>query len=319
MATLYVEDTLFHKHPTLYARVNLSVTRSSSTSTKVNVKGSVYFRTGYYAPSPNFYGTPYFTGDNRGLSVVVATSEQSSGRLGSFFGLSQNNGDNNYKDGNRIYIDQDVTFTYGTLTIYVDCRFMSNGTCDQGYDNVSVGSLDISAVPYNPWSDPTNLKNVTVSTNNIKPDGSFTVSWTAATGGTGNHISKYKVEFYSSRIGSWTSAGEPTSTSKSVKPIDYVAKNKVRVSDTIKCRVSAYMVSDVSGHSSGWLSAVSGPDVSVYKDGIIQYKTNNSNTVEVTKGYYKDSGGNTKKMRYAKYKTSGGATKIIDVYTEHYE
>lgn len=190
MATITVSDVNFHTHPTMYTKTSLSVTRSSSSDKNVHVSGKVYFRTGHRASS---YETPYYTGANRGLSVVVASSQGSSGNIGSFYGLYQNNGDTNYKDSNCIDVDTDVEFTSGILTLYIDCKFMSNGTCDQGYDNVAVGALDISSVPYNPYTPPTAPTSCTVNKTRVKPDGSLSVSWSGESGGT-HGIAKFQLE-----------------------------------------------------------------------------------------------------------------------------
>ena len=176
---------------------------------------------------------------------------------------------------------------------------------------------------YNPWKEPTNLSSVKVSPTSIKPDGSTKVSWTAAKAGTGNSITKYRVQIRRKRGTSW---GSWTTLSSSITSTSYtvslpISGLNIRPGDTIGFRVAAYMTSNTSGYSSKWLSDVgANSNVSIYKDGIVYYIAKDGGAkTECTMAYYKNSSGTMKKSRYMVVKDIKGTTHVIDMYTTYYE
>ena len=348
MATLTVSDYQFHSHPTLYTQASLTVTRSSEATPTISVSGYVYFRTGYYAPNPNVYGGPYYSGANRGLSVTVATPQQSSGNIGSLYNLYQVNGDYQYKDANRIEINQTLEFTSGSLVLYINCKWTRSGTCDQGYDSVPVGVLDISSIPYNPvppYVPPTGPTTCELSNNSRKPDQDISVTWSGETAGS-TGINHFQVEMsqwrgnqqlkdhvkvsgpiYYSTHG--THGGPPCTWTGNLSGLSNYEDSshtviKIRPGDRVQFYVACY----TGEGNTGWFQTVTATntgattgnaDVSIYKDGTIKYKDNSGVVHEVTKAYYKDGSGNTQKIRYATVKDGNGATHVIDVYTTLYE
>lgn len=203
-----------------------------------------------------------------------------------------------------------------------------SGICDQGYTNVDLVRTDndsntlISISAYNPWTDPTNLSGVTNSATTRKPDWDLKVSWNAAKAGTGNSISKYRVQMrrYRGSWSSWTDVNtNVTGTSLTFNPGSII---NLRPGDLIATRVAVYVTSNTSGHDSGWLGYVeaSNNNVTIYKDGIVYYISSaGGSKTECTMAYYYDSSGNKKKSRYIVVKDSEGTTHIIDMYTTNYE
>ena len=227
-------------------------------------------------------------------------------------------GDSQYFNGG----DNICSFSYNDnseITFRVEYLCGESGGCTQINYKPMAGSVTISS--YNPWTDPTNLKNVSVTPASIKPEGNVTVSWTKAQAGTGNSISKYQVQFKDSADSGWTNYSDNISSSTSsvtYQPLSYRAK--IKPGETLSFRVRAYCSSSTSGHDSYWMGWVNaGSTVSVYKDGSIIYKNSGGGTNEVTKVYVKDGSGNTQKVRYARVKDGNGNQHVIDVYTTHYE
>lgn len=319
MATLTISDMQFHRKPTLNVKTSLSVIRSSPSSSTVNVSGRIYFRTGYYAASPNYYGTPPYTGSNRGLSAVIRTPQANSGNIGSFYGLNQRNGDYNYKEANSIYIDTNVEFTSGSLTLYIDCKWLSNGKCDQGYSDVAVGSIDISQVPYNPDTPPTNITGGRVYNQNgvvngdDKLDWDFYVDWWGESAGT-HTINYYNLDIYNAA----------DLNSRVAVVIDVKKFTKYNFESLLpKCKVGetyAFYVNALIDNSY-WLGKVYIGSIKLYKDGIVWVKNySNGSKVEATMAYNKYyTDGSKKKSRYILVKDINGAKRIIDMYTTHYE
>lgn len=317
-------------HPRMYATISYSLTRDSKTSRTLHVTlygelwrlyksglgwNKVDPNTGNYGNNAKSSWTAYF-----GYYIDLFASIGGIEKEIAYKGNSPSQWTEAISKGTYTF-DIDWPSNNSMALVFKARAGCTNCTVDNNRDytiaNLTVPEYD----PTPPWSDPTNLNNVTVSRTSMKPDWDVKVSWNAAKSGTGNSISKYRLQMRRYR-GGWsdwiTISDSITSTSYTLAPSHYI---NVRPGDTIAFRVAAYMTSNTSGHSSGWLSNVAANNnVSIYKDGIVYYISSNGGAkTECTMAYYKDSSGNTKKSRYIIAKDSGGTTHIIDMYTTYYE
>lgn len=320
-------------HPRMYSTISYSLTRDSKTSSILHVtlsgnlwrlyKSGLSYKqvdpeTGNYGPNAPSSWTAFF-GYYINLFAQIGNEE----REIAYKGNSPSQWTDAITKGTYSF-DIDWPSNDKLPLIFKARAGCDNCTTDNNRDytiaNVAVPEYD----PTPPWSDPTNVSGVKNSVTSLKPDGSMSVSWTAAKAGTGNSITKYAVDMQRYRNGAWSSNIAINSsigtgnTSLSFKPGDYV---NLRPGDLIRLSVNAYMSSSTSGHSSGWLGSVyaSNNNVSIYKDGIVYCIDSNGTKREGTMAYYYDANGTKRKSRYIVVKDSSGATRVIDMYTTNYE
>ena len=311
-----------YRKPRLYATLSCSVTRSSKESSKLQVTVSGYHwpLTGGNTGQNAAYGYTYGYEITLSMTVGGVTKQV-------FHKDNSPSKWTTYKDGETHTFEIDWPSNSVlpiTLNCYGGCAYYDNCTPGGNFSytiaNLAVPNYD----PTPPWSDPINASNVRNSVTTLKPDGSMSVSWSAARAGTGNSITKYAVDMQRYRNGAWSSnvainnsIGTGT-TSLSFRPGDYI---NLRPGDQLRFSVNTYMTSSTSGYSSGWLGSIyaSNNNVSIYKDGIVYNIDANGTKRECTMAYYYDSNGTKRKSRYIVVKDSGGATRIIDMYTTNYE
>lgn len=85
--------------------------------------------------------------------------------------------------------------------------------------------------------------------------------------------------------------------------------------ETVKFSLDTYVQSNVSWHNSYWIGLVQF-DESVYKDGLVYYRTSTGALKECKMGYYWN--GSWKLARYIYVRDNNGNLKIIDLYTKLY-
>ena len=186
-----------------------------------------------------------------------------------------------------------------------------------------VGSIYIDA--YNPWTDPTNLTNFTANPDDkIKPEGSVTLSWTAAQSGTGNTIDKYQIGM--SISGDWIYKEVGNVTSVVIKPRDLLQSDKdIKPGMIITFAVRAHYTSQTAGYNDGWLNWVylvdsqgNTKNIRIYKDGIIYYQHPSQGKKDCVAAYFQHPSQGKKPLRYVLVKDGSGTKRIIDEYTTHY-
>ena len=134
-----------------------------------------------------------------GINAEISTNSDHnySGRIGSEYNLTRD-----YDKYNEIDIYMD--FTYGDCKIYLSCFWWGtseeNAHCDHWYDDVEVGSFNISEIPYNPYTPPSAPTYCKVSPMRLKPDQNISVSWSGESGGT-DGINHFQVEMHQWRGG----------------------------------------------------------------------------------------------------------------------
>jgi len=318
-------------HPRMYTTISYTLTRDSKTSPTVHVTlyGELWrlfesglgwnkadSSTGNYGNNANSSWTAYFGyyidlfAQIGGVEKEIAYKGNSPSQWTSAISKGTHTFDINWPSNDK------MALVFKARAGCTNCTVDNNR--DYTIANVAVPEYD----PTPPWSDPTNLKGVTNSATTRKPDWDLKVSWTAAKAGTGNSISKYRVQMrrYRGSWSSWTDVNtNVTGTSLTFNPGSIM---NLRPGDLIATRVAAYMTSNTSGHSSGWLGYVEAGNnnVSIYKDGIVYYVSSAGGAkTECPMAYYYDSSGKKKTARYIIVKDSGGTTHIIDMYTTNYE
>ena len=289
-------EPFFHPDGSIKAYLSYSVTRSDKSSNQLtwtfNYSGTIYGGYGYKMTITVSVG-----GKSHTYTFIDATSASNKTTKSGKFTLTTTN-----------------TGSTDTITVTAFC---SAGDCTHRYsDGVTWTNGERSAVKYNvavpayqSWTNPTGATNVKTNISKVKPDGSLTVSWTAAKSGTGNTVKYYAVN-YSINGGARTTYNSNVSINSTSLSIN-IANLGVKSGDKIVFDVDTWYSPTQSGGSGAWTGYSSSPAVSVYKDGCIYYK-DGSTKRECTTIYYKD--GSTKRSaRYIKVKDSSGATYVVDV------
>ena len=319
-ATLTVNENKFHTGPTMWCSGSFNVHRSSPSDKNVRVTGTMTYR----IASSSSYGTPPYVGPPRGLSMYVKSSGHTSSDTNGVYGFSR---------GGTLTenIDKTIEWTTGDLSLHVCCNWSGYHDCDKGYDDASVGSLNIGNLPYNPETPATNASNGKIfSTNNSsggssgraisdKPDKEVWWTWDGAIPGTPSSthgIKQYNIDINTVNDVSGAASISETQNytkNKHVSLFTLCRSYGIRIGGTLYCWVNT------QENSGSWLGRIYLGSIKMRKDGLIQYKNASGTTIEATKVYYKDSSGNTKKIRYATAKDGNGALHVIDVYTTLYE
>lgn len=291
-------EPFFHPSGSIKAYLSYSVTRSDKSSNQLtwtfNYSGKIYGGYGYKMTITVSVGDKSHT-----YTFIDATSSSNkTTKSGKFTLVTTNTGNTD------------------TITVTAFCG-ETEGTCNHRYsDGVTWTNGKRSAVnykvevpAYQSWTNPTGATNVKTNVSKVKPDGSLTVSWTAAKSGTGNTVQYYTVN-YSINGGARTAYNSNVSINSTSLSIN-IANLGVKSGDNIVFDVDTWYSPTQSGGSGAWTGYSSSSAVSVYKDGCIYYK-DGSTKRECTTIYYKD--GSTKRSaRYIKVKDSSGATYVVDV------
>lgn len=121
----------------------------------------------------------------------------------------------------------------GTVQIYFRCgqSDAGQGTCKGGQNDYSVGSVDLSKLPYNPETPATNITSGkvynqnSVANGNDKPDWNFYVTWSGESAGT-HKITSYRLEVLKGGSSSFNINGVTKNTRYNFEK--YLPKCKVR-------------------------------------------------------------------------------------------
>lgn len=312
--------------PTISTDLTIKITRSSKQTKNVTIEITGTLSLKY---SGSKYGSPY---SSPKTGIYFSTRTDTNHRHGNYYNIK-------YDKDTDIDVSWTEEWTSGTLKIYSHCGFGGEGStaikCTQGYDDVELKSIDISKLPYEEYTQPTNFKSGKVynhsGTQNgkEKPDGSFKVTWSGENAGSftwvKTNIDIFKVSGHYTesnyRIGSYDSVSQNT-----LYYLDNISYNgdysaslprHIRPGDTLYVTIRG-QYRDNNGNTH-WLDRVFIGTLTIYKDGKILYKQSNGSGVECTKLYYKQSNGTVKKGRYAFYKQNNSTIKVIDMFTYCYE
>ena len=233
------------------------------------------------------------------------------------FRLVDGNGYSSYDTVETGSFSFDTTNTGSTATISLTA-YCSEG-CNHDYsDGISwrggdrsSDSREVSVPAYQNWTAPTGASNVSASPSNIKPDGTVTVSWTAAHGGTNSPVTFYTLNYSKNETArvAYDSNVDINLTSKTVN----LSNIGVVPGDKLVFDIDTWCT-NIDGHGNGgWVGPSYSGEVVVYKDGCIYYKNSSGQKIECNIAYYKNSNGDKINNRYIKVKDGSGTTHVIDV------
>lgn len=176
------------------AGINISVTYPSNTQAKITVTGRA-----------GFYWVDAWAGAS--ISVTLKQGNTTISGSGSYSGsIYGGTGNENYIVDSSEYASHEFTVNRPTgsdATYTGYCTLIVGG----GTSTVSK-SITVSKVPYSACGAPTSVS----ASGIITPTGSFTVSWSGASGGTSNAISSYQVYYKVSSNGAAPTTSDYTGT-----------------------------------------------------------------------------------------------------------
>lgn len=204
----------------------------------------------------------------------------------------------------------------GTVSVHYVCG--QPGGCTRGYPDVTVGSMSMSALPYNPEVPPTNVtggkiyNQSGVQNGDEKPDRNFSATWSGYSAGT-HSITQFNLDLYRS-----------TDLNTIVSTVSRASKNTQYNFQSLmpKCKVGETYVVYVNMLVDGnrWMGRVRLGQIKLYKDGIVYFKDSSGNKREATMAYNKNINNGAKNTsRYILVKDINGNKRILDMYTTHYE
>lgn len=172
-----------------------------------------------------------------------------------------------YNGHNRDYGTKSINisgeFTLADNNTDVNLYYYCNGggpeSCDSKFPTTKVGTFKLPAgtLPYNPWTDPTNVSSVANSATVINPGGTFKVNWKLAQAGQGNHIGKYNVSANIYRNGRWEGRFNVASVSPNISEVTINTSTwGLTPNCLIQTDVDTWIVSDTAGRGDYWLGAV---------------------------------------------------------------
>lgn len=191
----------------------------------------------------------------------------------------------------------------GSFTVSIPSGYDAKYTLKSGSASVTF-NITVATVPGH-------VASISASPTSIKPDGSFTLSWTAGSNG-GASIDKYNVDtrrYTGGAWSAWTNNGGNGLTSGSTTLNGRSLYSTLMPGETIQCRVAVH-------NSVGWDPQDGRPTVSItaYKDGKIMVKDVNGTVREITRIKVKDTGGTVRDIQKVKIKDTSGTIRNIDLY-----
>ena len=220
----------------------------------------------------------------------------------------------NIKTTSETWNNNNIHTKSGTLS-FTDTSTTSTNVAFSSTSNMtSTGKFSTKnvKVTYSSYASvPGHVASISASPTSIKPDGSFTLSWTAGSNG-GASIDKYNVDtrrYTGGAWSAWTNNGGNGLTSGSTTLNGRSLYSTLMPGETIQCRVAVH-------NSVGWDSQDGRPTISItaYKDGKIMVKDVNGTVREITRIKVKDTGGTVRDIQKVKIKDTSGTIRNIDLY-----
>lgn len=197
----YNDSTILHAtSPTILFTGTVTITRSNekTKSVTISVNGSVRFKY-----SGSFYDSP-FSSPKTGIGFTANSTDYAEARShGNYY---------NIYNGMAINSSWSQDWTGGSLVIYSNCGFGNRSStqvyCDKGYSHVRMATIQISELPYNPYTEP-NTYSINVTPNMGRVDyTNYNYNYTIS-GGTGI-IDWVRLKVYSSST-TWNYGKYPAS------------------------------------------------------------------------------------------------------------
>ena len=279
-------------NPTLQYRLTATASRSGTT-----VKIS-YTIEGRMKKSSNYYGTGYpikITAVSNGVKKTTQVKTSSESWEGTTI----------HKKSDSLSITKSDTSTSTTITFSSTVESQTTG-------KFSNKSLTVTYPAYQ--TRPGSATNLKTSASSIKPDGNFSLTWSAPSSNGNAAIDKYEVELrkYTASSGSWSAYTDGkvvvTSTSSGTLNGRSLYSDLV-VGDQIQCRLATH-------NKVGWDTTENRPTLTIttYKDGKVMIKDTNGTVREITRIKVKDTNGTVHDIQKVKVKDAGGTVHNIDFY-----
>lgn len=225
----YNDSTILHAtSPTILFTGTVTITRSNekTKSVTISVNGSVRFKY-----SGSFYDSP-FSSPKTGIGFTANSTDYAEARShGNYY---------NMYNGMAINSSWSQDWADGSLVIYSNCGFGNSSStrvyCDKGYSHVRMATIQISELPYNPYTAPSTYA-VSLSPNIGRVDyTNYGYNYTIS-GGTGT-IDWVYLKVYPSNV-NWNYGKYPTSLNNkeiySVKVSGNTGNASASGNGTFKC------------------------------------------------------------------------------------